>query len=271
MNNAIKKVLAAFLAPIAILGLVFTMFTASAIADGTTQQGASGNQGLAAQTTSISTDVRPWCGWTALTAANDSIALVPAEDEDTVYDGGAINLVATGQQFAIRVGPAGDPVAAGEPFSALDADNCSWFTDDQVNGVAVTTTLAGVGDVEAHAFVGVSGATGATSGDTSMNFEAGPEIGEAFVINNAPVGCTDFSFFGSPLTVTDDASAKTGSSVVTMDALLTTTNNFCSWTSSYAITIPAGLKPLFGGSTYTFTGPTITNTMVYSRVVPDTP
>jgi hypothetical protein len=266
-DNAIKQALAVFLAPIAILGLVFTMFTASAFADGTTQQGASGNQGLAAQTTSISTEVRPWCGWTALTAANASITLIPAEDEDTVYDGDAIDLEAIGQAFAIRVGPAGDPVATGSEFAALGVDNCSWFDDDQVNGVAVTTKLAGIGDTPAHGFAGVSNATGATSADTSMNFEAGSEIGEAFVINNAAVSCTDFSFIGSPFTVTDATSATTGASVVTMPASSTTTNNFCSWTSSYAITIPAGLKPLFGGSTYTFTGPTITNTMVYSRVV----
>jgi hypothetical protein len=265
MDNAIKKVLAAFLAPIAILGLVFTMFTASAFADGTTQQGASGDQDLAAQDTSIAIDVRPWCGWTALTAANDLISLEPVDGQDTVYDGDAINLEATGQEFAIRVGPAGSPVAAGEPFSALDADNCSWFAADQVNGVAVTTTLAGVGDADAHAFVGVSDAAGEGSTDTSMNFEAGFGPDEAFVINNTAASCTGFSFVGSPLTVTDAESATTGSSVVTMDALFTTTNNFCSWTSSYAITIPAGLKPLHGDSTYTYTGPTITNTMVYSR------
>ena len=267
MNNAIKKVLAVFLAPIAILGLVFTMFTASAIADGTTQQGASGNQGLAAQTTSISTDVRPWCGWTALTAANDSISLVPDDGEDTVYDGDAINLVATGQEFAIRVGPAGDPVAAGSDFVALGADNCSWFADDQVNGVAVTTTLAGIGDTPAHGFAGVSDAAGAEDVDISMNFEAGSAPGEEFVINNTAVSCADvgFSFSGSPLRVTDATTATTGASVVTMPVNSTTTNNFCSWTSSYAITIPAGKKPLFGDSTYTFTGPTITNTMVYSR------
>lgn len=267
MNNAIKKVLAIFLAPIAILGLVFTMFTASAIADGTTQQGASGNQGLAAQTTSIQTDVRPWCGWTALTAANTAITLEPDEGEDTVYDGDAIDLVATGQEFAIRVGPAGSAVAAGSEFVALGADNCSWFADDQVNGVAVNTTLAGVSESPANAFVGVSNAEGATSADTSMNFEAGSGIGEAFVINNSAVSCADvgFSFSGSPLTVTDAATAAAGANVVTMPASATTTNNFCSWTSSYAITIPAGKKPLFGDSTYTFTGPTITNTMVYSR------
>lgn len=266
MNNTIKKVLAAFLAPIAILGLVFTMFTASAIADGTTQQGDDGVQGLATQATSISTEVRPWCGWTALTAANDSIALVPDVDEDTVYDGGAINLVATGQQFAIRVGPAGSAVAAGSEFVVLDEDNCSWFADDQVNGVAVTTTLAGVGATPANGFVGVSDAAGVDEVDISMNFEAGPDAA-AFVINNTAAICADlgFSFIGSPLTVTDAASAIAGASVVTMPVISTTTNNFCSWTSSYAITIPAGKKPLFGDSTYTFTGPTITNTMVYSR------
>lgn len=264
MSN-LKKIAAIFLAPLAAIGMTFSLFTTSAIATGETQQGSSGNQQLAVQGTDIEIDVRPWCGWTALTAANSAISLEPAAGPGTVYDGEAIDLVATGQQFAIRVGPAGSAATDPETFIALDAENCSWFADSEKNGVAVSTTFAGVGDTPPHAFVGESDADGASTSDTSMNFEAGAGVGEAFVINNTAVSCVGFNFSGSPLTVTNDATATAGANVVTMGVETTTTNDFCSWTSSYAITIPAGLKPTYGDSTYTFTGPTVTNTMVYSR------
>lgn len=259
MNNAIKKVLAAFLAPIAILGLVFTMFTASAIADGTTQQGDDGEQGLATQATSIEIEVRPWCGWTALTAANDAIELVPAEGQDTVYDGNAINLVAAGQEFAIRVGPAGNAVAAGSDFVALDEENCSWFANEQKNGVAVKTVLS------SNSFTAVSSKNGGEtpSADTTMNFDTTGD-NPLTILNTAEI-CGGFTFMEPPYAVTALSDATNGADVVSRSSVDTTTNSFCSWESDYSVAIPSGLKPLFGGSTYTFTGPTITNTMMYSR------
>jgi hypothetical protein len=261
MTIAMKRVIAALLAPIAIFGFALTAFTESAIADGTGQQGDSGNQALSTQETTISTDVRPWCGWTALAAAETAISLVPAV-QGTVYDGTDIALAAIGQEFAIKVGPVrSTPVEAGESFLAESDDNCSWFRDDQKNGVAVTTTLSG------NSFVGVSDAnTGsATVVDASMNFEA--EDNNAFTIANTADtdSCTGFSFTNSSLFVTSFATATAAASVVTLDAGKTSTNDFCSWKSDYSIKIPAGMTPLFGGSTYLFKGPTITNTMVYSR------
>jgi len=258
MTIAMKRVVAALLAPIAIFGFALTAFTESAIADGTDQQEANGSQALATQETTISTEVRPWCGWTALAAADSAISLVPVEGEDAVYDGDEIALVAIGQEFAIKVGPVtSSPVEAGGSFEEETADNCSWFEDSQRNGVAVTTTLSG------NSFVGVSNANTDTATDASMNFDAVDD--NAFTIANTAVSCTEFSFTNSPLVVTSTGTAETGASVVTLAALDTSTNNFCSWTSDYSINIPAGMKPLFGGSTYVFTGPTITNTMVYSR------
>jgi hypothetical protein len=253
-----KRVVAALLAPIAIFGFALTAFTESAIADGTGQQEPSGNQALAKQDTTISTDVRPWCGWTALAAGDSAISLVPAE-QGTVYDGTDIALAAIGQEFAIKVGPVrSTPVEAGASFLAESPDNCSWFEDSQKNGVAVTTTLSG------NSFVGVSDANPESATvDNTMNFDA--KEGNAFTIKNTAGSCTAFSFTNSSLVVTNSATATAATSVVTLDAANTSTNDFCSWTSDYSINIPAGMKPLFGGSTYDFTGPTITNTMVYSR------
>jgi len=254
MNNVSKKIAAMVLAPIAVIGMAFSLFTSSAIAAGETQQGATGEQDLASQATSISTEVRPWCGWTALTAASTSITLAP--ETPTVYDGTAIELVATGQEFAIRVGPAGSAVDAGTDFTALGENNCSWFAADQINGVAVSTELSG------NSFVAVSDANigEVPAVDATMDFDA--ISGNPLTIENSAVACAEFSFVGSPLVVTDTGASA---NVVSLAALSTGTNNFCSWTSDYAISIPAGMKPMFGDSTYTYTGPTITNTMVYSR------
>ena len=254
MNKVSKKIAAMVLAPIAVIGMAFSLFTSSAIATGETQQGVSGEQDLASQATSISTEVRPWCGWTALTAANTSITLAP--EIATVYDGDAIALVAIGQEFAIRVGPAGSAVVAGTEFTALGVDNCSWFADDQINGVAVSTELSG------NSFIALSDAnTGEVpTVDATMDFDAKPD--NPLSIGNTAVLCDGFSFDVSPLVVTTTTAST---NVVSLAALSTGTNNFCSWTSDYAISIPAGMKPMFGDSTYTYTGPTITNTMVYSR------
>jgi hypothetical protein len=263
MTIAMKRVIAALLAPIAIFGFALTAFTESAIADGTSQQEANGGQELTTQATEISTDVRPWCGWTALAATTSAIVLRPVSGQDAMYDGGEIALAANGKEFAIKVGPVrSSPVEAGVEFEEEESDNCSWFRDDQKNGVEVTTTL------DHNNFVGKSSKnTGAAEDDTSMNFDA-EENNNFTIANTADEGsCTNFSFISPPLVVDDILTATTGASVVTLGAEATSTNNFCSWKSDYSIKIPAGMTPLFGDSTYTFEGPTITNTMVYSRAV----
>ncbi len=254
MNKNYKKLLAAFVAPISILGLSFSLATGSAVAAGETQQGDSGTQSMAAQSTTISTAVRPWCGWSALTGVNTEIVLAP--ETATVYDGTAIALVATGQEFAVKVGPVtADESARTVMAPETDVANCSWYDDSQKNGMSIMTTLSG------YQFDGspVDG-----DADTSMDF--GATSTNKFSISNTAVTCDDdFSFTGSPLEVTDSATATVGANVVAMTAANTSTKSFCSWTSGYSISIPAGLKPTVGGTTYSFVGPTITNTMTYSR------
>lgn len=256
MNKNYKKLLAAFVAPISILALSFSLATGSAVAAGETQQGASGTQSMAAQSTTISTEVRPWCGWSALTGANTAIALVPVAGQETVYDGSAIALEATGQQFAVKVGPVVADESARTVITAeTDVANCSWYDEGQKNGMSIKTTLSG------YEF---DGSAVAGDADTSMDF--GATIANKFSISNTAATCgLDFSFTGSPLEVTDIATATDGANVVSMTAANTSTISFCSWTSGYSISIPAGLKPTVGGTTYSFVGPTITNTMTYSR------
>jgi hypothetical protein len=207
--------------------------------------------------------VRPWCGWIALTGAGNPIALLPVAGQDETYDGDAIDLEADGQEYAIKVAPVDqDGTSTLADFSVEEADACSWFADSEVNGVDVSTTL----DVNTFTALSSKNTSSPAAADTSMDFTT---VSQNLVINNTQEDCdAGFSFIGSPLTVSDLESATTGANVVSLDELSTTTNSYCSWISDYTVTIPSGLKPTYGNSTYVYTGPTITNTMVYGRITP---
>jgi len=258
-----RRLLAAFLAPIALLALAFSISSTSAFGEvGVTQQSNDGTQALDSQTTGIEMPVRPWCGWVALTGANSPIVLAPAAGQETTYDGTAITLEAVGQEYAIKVAPVDQETTSDLASFIQEADDaCSWFASSEVNGVDVSTTL------DVNTFTAVSDKNTLSVADTSMDFTTNDGLDQNLVIDNTPVTCADagFSFINNPFVVTTSASATTGTNVVSMPAMSTLTNSYCSWTSSYTVTIPSELKPTFGNSTYTYTGPTVTNTMVYGR------
>jgi hypothetical protein len=258
-----RRLLAAFLAPIALLALAFSISSTSAFGEvGVTQQSDNGTQALDSQTTGVEMPVRPWCGWVALTGANSPIVLAPAAGQETTYDGTAITLEAVGQEYAIKVAPVDQETTSDLASFIQEADDaCSWFASSEVNGVDVSTTL------DVNTFTAVSDKNTSSVADTSMDFTTDDGLDQNLVIDNTPVTCADagFSFINNPFVVTTSASATTGTNVVSMPAMSTLTNSYCSWTSSYTVTIPSELKPTFGNSTYTYTGPTVTNTMVYGR------
>jgi len=258
-----RRLLAAFLAPIALLALAFSISSTSAFGEvGVTQQSDNGTQALDSQTTGIEMPVRPWCGWVALTGANSPIVLAPAAGQETTYDGTAITLEAVGQEYAIKVAPVDQETTSDLASFIQEADDaCSWFALSEVNGVDVSTTL------DVNTFTAVSDKNTLSVADTSMDFTTNDGLDQNLVIDNTPMTCDDagFSFINNPFVVTTSASATTGTNVVSMPAMSTLTNSYCSWTSSYTVTIPSELKPTFGNSTYTYTGPTVTNTMVYGR------
>ena len=256
-----RRLLAAFLAPIALLALAFSISSTTAFGEvGVTQQGASGDQELDSQTTGIEMPVRPWCGWIALTGANAAIALEPAAGQETTYDGDTITLEAVGQEYAIKVAPVDqDPTSDLGSFTQELEDACSWFAPSEVNGVNVSTTL------DVNTFTAISNKNTLQVVDPTMDFETDDGVDQNLVISNNEVTCDpDFTFDNEPFRVMG-AETLTGTNVVTMLSTSTTTTSYCSWTSDYTVTIPSGLKPMFGNSTYTYTGPTITNTMVYGR------
>jgi len=260
-----RRLLAAVLAPLALLALAFSISSTSAFGEvGVDQQAASGSAPLDSQTMGTDMQVRPWCGWIALTGANTPIVLAPTPlEEDLVYDGDAIDLEAVGQEYAIKVAPVDStPTSILAEFSKEEEYACSWFAPSEVNGVNVSTTAS------SNTFTAVSSKNTSTPAavDTSMDFTTDDGMLQNLVIDNTQVFCdVGFDFIIPPFTITDAASASTGANVVSMNPMLTTTNSYCSWTSSYRVTIPSGLKPTYGNSTYTYTGPTITNTMVYGR------
>jgi hypothetical protein len=256
-----RRLLAAFLAPIALLALAFSISSTTAFGEvGVTQQDASGDQELDSQTTGIEMPVRPWCGWIALTGANTAIALEPAAGQETTYDGDAITLEAVGQEYAIKVAPVDqDPESVLASFTAEAPDACSWFASSEVNGVNVSTTL------DVNTFTAISDKNTSPVVDTTMDFETDDGDDQNLVISNNAVTCDpDFTFDNEPFRVIG-AGTLTGTNVVTMLSTSTTTTSYCSWTSDYTVTIPSEMKPMFGNSTYTYAGPTITNTMVYGR------
>jgi hypothetical protein len=255
--------LAAVLAPIALLALAFSISSTSAFGEaGDTQQPDSGDQILDTQTIGITTPVRPWCGWIALLGDNTAIDLVPAGDGDQIYDGDSITLGATGQQYAIKVGPVGQDRTSDIMAFTREVDgDCSWFADSEKNGVDVETTLSG------NSFTAVSSKNANEETDTSMDFTTNDGVDQNLVITNTANDCSDlgFEFNNNPLRVTTSLSATNGAAVVSMVASDTTSNSFCAWTSDYTVKLPVGMKPTFGNSTYLYTGPTIINTMVYGR------
>ena len=256
-----RRLLAAFLAPIALLALAFSISSTTAFGEvGVTQQDSSGSEPLDNQEVGIEMPVRPWCGWIALTGANAAIALEPAFGQETTYDGDAITLEAVGQEYGIKVAPVDqlttDDLAS---FTQEADDACSWFASSEVNGVNVSTTL------DVNTFTAISDKNTLEVEDLSMNFKTDDGDDQNLVISNNEVTCDpDFTFDNEPFRVIG-AGTLTGTNVVTMLSTSTTTTSYCSWTSDYTVTIPSELKPTFGNSTYTYTGPTITNTMVYGR------
>jgi hypothetical protein len=257
-----RRLLAAVLAPIAMLALAFSISSTTAFGEvGVTQQG-NDEEVMDTQTTGIEMPVRPWCGWIALTGANTPIALVPAAGQETTYDGDAITLEAVGQEYGIKVAPVDQATTADlASFTEEAEDACSWFASSEVNGVDVSTTLSG------NTFTAVSDKNTLNTPDDSMDFTTNDGLDQNLVIDNTPATCADagFSFDNNPFRVTTSQIALDGTNVVSMLAIDTLTNSYCSWTSDYTVTIPSEKKPIFGNSTYTYTGPTVTNTMVYGR------
>jgi hypothetical protein len=61
--------------------------------------------------------------------------------------------------------------------------------------------------------------------------------------------------------VTAEISAFGVTNAWTISDMAVVTNNFCNYSVDYTATIPGGMMPTYGDSTYTFTGPSLIHTL----------
>jgi hypothetical protein len=186
--------------------------------------------------TSSSVVVPPWCAW-YLSGAAATIDLAPSAGEQ--YVGSSLVVTAESPDMYSYIGSDVDQT------SAMTEDNCSWFGATPWNA-EFTVSIDGV------AF---QATTAGGNRDTDMDFD----VSDASPISITPAftGC-DASFTEGPASQLPDGLA-TSANVWTNTS--GSTNDFCEFKFSYSVTIPGGLIPAYGGTTYTWTGPNITHTV----------
>ena len=201
-----------------------------------------GDSTAGSATTSASVVVPPWCGWN-INPVVGSITLSPAGGAK--YLGQNLNLTGSTSEVNAYVG------ATTGAISELASDNCSWFGKTPLTasfGVTIATGNA--------AFTAASGSN--PDAEMGWNLSTKPLVIE----NSFSTGCAAAGFTSNPgasMTAagTTPAWSVTGTGIVT-------TNNFCNYSVNYTATIPAGKQPVYGDSTYVFTGPTLVHTLTTS-------
>lgn len=186
--------------------------------------------------TSSSVEVPPWCAW-YLNGEAESIYLAPTAGEQ--YVGNDLVVTAESPDMYSYIGSDIDQT------SAMAADNCSWFGATPWNA-EFTVSIDGT-SFEAE--------TAGGSRDAAMDFS---------VSNASPISITptftdcDASFTVGPASQLPDGGATTANVWTNTTGA---TNDFCQFKFSYSVTIPEGMIPGYGGTTYTWTGPNITHTV----------
>jgi len=129
--------------------------------------------------------------------------------------------------------------------SAMAEDNCSWFGATPWNA-EFTVSIDGTS---------FEASTAGGNRDVDMDFS---------VSDASPISITP-TFTGCDISFTEGPASQLPDGVATMANVWTNTagatNDFCQFKFSYSVTIPEGLIPAYGGTTYTWTGPNITHTV----------
>jgi hypothetical protein len=209
-------------------------------------------------TLDVTTDIPvvPWCGWYVSTSEATAIALAPAEGEPTSYTGDEISLAATGDENFAYVGPNGSLTS-----QSLDTA-CSWFNDMENKYGARYDVVA-----NGSAFVAEALAEGEFAGglDGSMDFTA-DAMNPLRITNEGIDLCVGEGFTADLTAEIDNLNMTTTPWTVSTGAV--TNNNFCAWSVTYEINIPANMSPLYGDVTYRWTGPQLTHTLVIPETQP---
>jgi len=241
--NMAKKFMAALVALVAAAGLALTVAPTfvNAAGEGPIDWTLPENAAVGDATTESTIDVPPWCDW-RIGSLDETVDLVPAEGQDLAYDGDAINLEYVGASINAYIGGSDGFVTKGAD------DNCSWFGATAV-GAELVVAMAG-SMFEATAEAG--------GRDEDMDFEA--DTGNPLVVSASfAEGCAAEGFIDGGLGSLD-ALNPTGE-VWSVASGSASTNNFCSFSIDYGITIPANMSPTYGDTTYTWTGPSLTFTI----------
>ena len=209
----------------------------------------------------------PQCVW-QISGASETITLDHSEfnDNHTKYVGADFGLSGAGANTVqVFVGPT-------DASSVSDiADNCAWYgaTNSAASGARVTYSLP-----SAPAFT--SSTAGAPS-DNSLGFSlngastTGGNVAQ-LVVALTKSGCTNenASALTNDWSGASSANLKTGSLSLTaaeLTASHTSTSSSCTWATKLTTYVPGGHTPANDAETYTFTGPTVTTTLVAEGVV----
>ncbi len=244
----LHRFIAGAAAMFASIGLAFSLSSLGASYAAGEGKPAVGDSPVGDASTTSEMLVPPWCGW-RISSLTETIDLVPAEGEPSYYSGEEISLVQTGGDIYAYIGGAAG--ATSKQTSDLESGACSWFSDPAY-GAQLNVELSSA-DFAASATTG--------GADSEMDFSA-TETDNEFFVTYVPAdggSCVSDSF--TPGDLSSFYTGKLEESVWSVDAASATNNNFCQFALKYEIKIPGGMSPLFGNTTYTWTGPTLSFTL----------
>ena len=196
-------------------------------------------------TTSASVAVPPWCGWN-INPVVGSITLAPPTVGEVAakYLGQELELTGSTSSVNAYVG------ATGAAIAELASDNCSWF------GKTPLAATFAVSIAEGNAkFTAASGG----SPDVAMGWLLTDK--PLVIANTFTPGCTTAGFTSTPGATLTTSGSTTAWSI---SSATVSTNDFCNYSVEYTATVPAGKEPIYGNSTYVFTGPTLVHTLTTS-------
>lgn len=195
-------------------------------------------------TTTASADTLPACSW-YVTGLASSIALTNGDDME--YVGNDYTLEATDEDITIF-------------FSASDTANerCSFYDDEK--GVAVEVSWVGesftAGGLDTSMDFAVNDAL-ETEGNVTVDIVYAGECSADWIAG----GTTSIGVDSSPLTPASITNTSVNDNYTPTLKGGTATFATCTLDASYSTKIPGGKTPLNPGTSYSFTGPTLTTTV----------
>jgi len=208
----------------------------------------------------------PQCVW-QINGASETIPLDHSEfaaDGHTKYVGQDFGLSGAGANTVkVFVGPAAASAVS------TDADNCAWYgvTNSAGSGANVTyslptspafTSVASTAPTDNSLGFSLDGAvtTGSHTSRLAVALTKSDCTNAAAVLPLVSLwdGLDSADLFGSGATLSLKAAELAKSK--------TSTSSSCTWTTKLSTYVPGGKTPAHDADTYTFTGPTVTTTLV---------